>query len=25
MTGGVPLDMLEQEIDRFIEDVKQSN
>ena len=25
MTGGVPLDMLEQEIERFIEDVKQSN
>ncbi len=25
MTGGVPLDMLEQEIEHFIEDVKQSN
>jgi len=25
MTGGVPLDMLEQEIDRFIEDVKSSD
>jgi len=25
MTGGVPLDMLEQEIDRFIEDAKQTD
>jgi len=25
MTGGVPLDMLEQEIERFIEDVKSSD
>ena len=24
MTGGMPLDMLEQEIERFIEDVKSS-